>query len=650
MAEDEFEGKLAQVMATIGPMAETMVQAPRSTIEPSLLPASSTGRGAFRALEALELEGAGAEGRLRLGEMLGQGGMGIVRQAEQIALGRAVAVKTLRDEMRGEAAALELLREAWATGRLEHPNVVPVHDLGLDAEGRPVIVLKRIDGRHWGALIGDAEAVREEFGAEDLLEWNLRILVQVCNAVAFAHSHGIVHRDLKPENVMVGRFGEVYLVDWGLAVGLEDDGSGRIRLAKDATQMAGTPCYMAPEMLGGDRSEIGAQTDVYLLGGILHEIVTGQPPHQGTRLPQLLASIVRSPPSGIEGPADLVALIQEAMAYEPGDRVSGVEPFRARLQRYLRVRGSLRIAEHAGQRLETLLAELATQPGAAERMRLHGLFSECRFGFHEALGAARENASALEGLRRGAEAMARFEGRVGDPSSGLALLAGVEGVDPKLVAELEAAGSRDRAEKERLQRLDAQLDMRTGWRTRLMMVGTLGLFWTLTPLTAHFWGAIQDAGPWELVLRPIVFLGIATAIAVWGRESLTRTLINRRLVGTVLLALALQVPMAAVMVQLGIPTRIVEAQQLFHWAAITSMVALTVERRVWPAALGYLLGFALCAFWLEWRYVFMSAANLLLTINVFWIWLGSGASAAPPQSPPPGAAGPAPATPEPLDS
>ncbi|MFN7700504.1 MAG: serine/threonine-protein kinase, partial [Deltaproteobacteria bacterium] len=183
--------------------------------------------------------------------VLGVGGMGVVKLGQQRSLERAVALKSLKDGLESPSARLKLLREAWITGKLEHPNIVPVHDLGVDERGEPRIVLKRIEGASWSSLLTDRDEVRRRFDSEDLLEWNLRVLLEVARALHFAHARGIVHRDLKPENVMIGSFGEVYLVDWGLAVALEDDGTSRLPLARDATELAGTPSYMAPEQWGG---------------------------------------------------------------------------------------------------------------------------------------------------------------------------------------------------------------------------------------------------------------------------------------------------------------------------------------------------------------------------------------------------------------
>ena len=115
----------------------------------------------------------------------------------------------------------------------------------------------------------------------DLLEWNLRVLMQICQALRFAHRRGIIHRDLKPDNVMIGEFGEVYLLDWGIALSLDDDGTGRFPVQGVRT-VAGSLAYMAPEMLDEEAGKLGPWTDVYLVGSTLVEILTGHPAARST--------------------------------------------------------------------------------------------------------------------------------------------------------------------------------------------------------------------------------------------------------------------------------------------------------------------------------------------------------------------------------
>ena len=291
----------------------TLVEHPRSTIEPRT-------EGALvdaRARAGLSHHGSGADGvpGFVVRETLGEGGMGVVRAAEQVSLGRQVAVKTVKGALAGNPqVTLRLLREAWLAGRVEHPNVVPIYDLGLDDAGRPHIAMRLVEGTSWDELLRDPELVRTRHGATDALEWHLRVLVQVTQAVSRAHAKGIVHRDIKPENVMIGEFGEVYLLDWGIAVSLVADPEGRLPLAADAKEAAGTPCYMAPEMLGGPQPLIDERTAVYLLGATLHEIVTGQPPHRGAEFGDMVRSILDSTPLfPPDVPRELAAICTRAM-------------------------------------------------------------------------------------------------------------------------------------------------------------------------------------------------------------------------------------------------------------------------------------------------------------------------------------------------
>ena len=205
---------------------------------------------------------------LELHETIGEGGMGLVRSATQHALRRQVAVKTLKPDVETGEATNTLLHEALVTGRLEHPNVVPIYTLGETEHGAPIIVMKRITGVSWLQCIQNPQAA-PDFRPDDPLGWHLDIFEEVCLATHFAHSREIIHRDIKPENVMVGAFGEVYLLDWGVAVTVEEDKSGPLLHVTEATGICGTPMYMAPEMAAGESHRIGPRSDVYLLGATL---------------------------------------------------------------------------------------------------------------------------------------------------------------------------------------------------------------------------------------------------------------------------------------------------------------------------------------------------------------------------------------------
>src|SRR5436190_1069489 len=168
------DSKLAQSLdATIVPDTVTAVRAQRT----------DSGQRAAAELRDVAALSPTSASQLRRGALIAEGGMGLIHAAFQVSVGRTVAVKTLRPERRDARGEIDLLREAWITGAVEHPNVVPVHYVGLDDEGHPVVVLKKVEGVEWSKLLGDAAEVQRRFGTTDLLAWNLGILMQLLNAL-----------------------------------------------------------------------------------------------------------------------------------------------------------------------------------------------------------------------------------------------------------------------------------------------------------------------------------------------------------------------------------------------------------------------------------------------------------------------------------
>jgi serine/threonine protein kinase len=211
--------------------------------------------------------------RYTLGRLLGAGGMGAVYEAHDPALDRTVALKVLELGDEGGAFAERLVQEARILGRLEHPGIVPVHEVGTLADGRIFYAMKRVDGERL-----DAHAARVPSLAE-----RLRVFLRVAETVAFAHSRGVLHRDLTPANVMVGSFGEVLVIDWGLARALPSGpdpshraGSGAARPGTAAGSVLGTPGWMSPEQLAG--APVDERTDVYALGRLLAFLAGPAPP------------------------------------------------------------------------------------------------------------------------------------------------------------------------------------------------------------------------------------------------------------------------------------------------------------------------------------------------------------------------------------
>jgi eukaryotic-like serine/threonine-protein kinase len=585
-------------------------------------------KGALEALARLRATSAGtASERFAITGTIGVGGMGIVRQASQVALGRTVAVKTLRPDKRTDPATLDLLREAWIAGSLDHPNVVPVHDICVDESGSPLVVLKRIEGVVWNELIRDAAQVRERFGADDLLVWNLGILMQVLNAVRFAHSRGIVHRDLKPDNVMIGEFGEVYVVDWGLAVSLRDDGTGRLPLAANATQMAGTPCYMAPEMLGESDVPISELTDIYLIGATLYEILTGQPPHTGTDAVSIITSMLTSEPTfPPHVPEGLARICRRAMDPDPAGRFENAEQVRLALQGFLQHRGSALLADKARATLVELRTALE-RPGvtdAEHRQKLYRLFGACRFGFLEALSTWHRNDSARAGLEQATLAMVEYELQQGDARAAAALSADLPEPPPALRMRIDAAlraAAEEKRRVEKLARLGRQLDMSVGRRARSLAAVVLGLTFTLVPLVVIWHYGIESfATHPRLMIWNAAYLGLGTVVGFLARDALRASAINRRLYTMLMLLLGSNVALEIGLWGAGITAYESLLVHVFTWFFVAATVSVTIEKRLFPSAIGYLLAFATQSLAPEYVLYVVTTPHALLTLNMVLIW------------------------------
>jgi len=272
---------------------------------------------------------------------IGFGGMKSVLLVHDRDTGREVAMAIMPDFRERPKIDLErFVREARLTAQLEHPNIVPVHDLGIDSSGSPFFTMKYLHGQSLSAVIrklakGDAEAVHR-FSQLRLLQ----IFIRICNAIEFAHSQGICHLDIKPENVNIGDFGEVLLLDWGLARAVDPESKLVSPNAEDIDangHVKGTPGYMAPEQLRPLKEfPVGFRSDIYSLGGILYAMLALRGPLVRLPMDEILRRTTSGdiPPPSVMAPDDrhipaaLEAICQKAMALSPVDRYQTVAELR----------------------------------------------------------------------------------------------------------------------------------------------------------------------------------------------------------------------------------------------------------------------------------------------------------------------------------
>ena len=313
-------------------------------------------------------------GRYRIKGELARGGQGVVLRVWDEDLHRNLAMKVILgqgDPARGRGGTPDIpsrvvgrfLEEAQVTGQLDHPGIVPVHELGVDDDGRVYFTMKLVRGRELGEILDLVRAGREGWTQTRALG----VFLKVCEAMAYAHSKKVIHRDLKPSNVMVGRYGEVYLMDWGLARVMDGSGlsdtaaadtnrtviqtlrdeeneSGSPILTLDGT-VIGTPNYMSPEQAAGDFAAMGPHSDVYAVGAMLYQLLTGQVPYHrpGEGTPNaraVLAMLLMGPPSSIrslapETPPELEAICERAMERRFPDRYRDMGELAEDLRAYL---------------------------------------------------------------------------------------------------------------------------------------------------------------------------------------------------------------------------------------------------------------------------------------------------------------------------
>jgi len=370
--------------------------------------------------------------------------------------------------MKGAAGNVEreklnrFVREAEITAALDHPNILPIHELAVTSGGELFYSMKKVDGKAWNDIIDDNINTQDE---------NVECLLKVCDAIAFAHSKRVIHRDLKPGNIMIGGFGEVLVADWGMAVDLSKTDNFRPTAdQKDPFSFGGTPAYMSPEMAKHDWPRIGTRSDIYLLGAILYHLVQGRPPRDGRTVYEVLERARSNFYFPVNDDSGLTAVALKAMANSPSDRYATVEEFQEAIREVNRHAESSRLSEHA----DKLLAE-------ASQASDYGKFNEAIFSYRNAIDLWRDNKPAQVGLKKAKLAYSENALNRGDYDVCLETLDPQEPDEKGLYEKAKAAQLEARSREIRYRRL-----------RRFSAIGATGALAILSGLSLWLWTSIKQ--------------------------------------------------------------------------------------------------------------------------------------------------------------
>ncbi len=534
--------------------------------------------------------------------ILGEGGMGVVSAGRQTSLDRDVAVK--RPRRRSDTVATrELLREGRLTGGLQHPNIVPVHILGRDAAGTPMLVMKRIEGDTWAEALGERP--------DDLVA-HLGVLLQVCHAIEFAHDRGVIHRDLKPANVMLGRFGEVYLVDWGIALSRAE-----LHAGNPTTGIVGTPHYMAPEMLTGAADRIDERTDVYQLAALLYEMLTGRAPHAG---PGGAAAIVvrintTDPQLPDDAPRELADLCRRGLAREPDQRPQTAAAFREGLQEFLTHRVSMQLTDEALRQLD----------GLDEAEDEWAVFHAIEIALEIALREWPENLAAREALESARVDMARRTLLERDVEAAERLVADCEAPPRALVEAVIAAGIRRDRDRTDVERLRHDLDLNVEVRTRGRFAFTLGIVTASVAATfavAEHRGELVMITAHHQIVDGALALGIILVYVLLRRAGKSEAnAVNQRLWGGIVVGTIALFVHTITAPMLGIEPSGVVSHGILLGGLIFLVLAVTVDQRMAIPGVAYVTLHLVQVVHPERTFAWMVVGNLVAFCGVGVAWL-----------------------------
>jgi len=590
---------------------------------------------------------AASEGKLspeyKMGPLLAEGGMGKVCSAKQIPLHRNVVIKMLRPDKESPERKTLLLQEACLTGYLEHPNIVPIHQLGRDEDDRPMLVMKHIEGEPWSSILRKKKENPELLPEEQRsLEWHIRVLIQVCHAVEYAHSKGILHRDLKPENVMIGEFGEVYVLDWGIAASLNDAHSGLFPLVKNTESVVGTPAYIAPESLLFTEEEdviLDEKTDVYLLGAMLFHVLTGKAPHVFSSVVELYYRVLERGPFPFPNTIseELAMLCNFSMHIDRDLRPDSVKDFRLSLEAYLTNIASYQLSAEAHRlsgELEDLLEKASTEGAIssdfsnernAPNQKIYSLFWSCHFGFTQALRVSKNNKEARKGLQSLLEMMASYELHRKDVQAAAALISELPKPNPELNERLEAIHQEQLEESIRIQELkkmEFEQDVKFGKSARQAGILLLGGTFGLMSMFVHFMKVTKIYEPehYGFLVNQICFVLILASILVVWRKSLLVNKANRQMMALIAFLAVTLIIQRLIFIHRGVDVGTAGIVDMTLFFSCMVYLAITQNPFIFIAAFCYFIVVLCGVFFPDLFYLSLGFAHLIATPCLAWFW------------------------------
>lgn len=572
----------------------------------------------------------------KISEQLGEGGAGAVFLAEQTTLHRDVALKSpLSMASEGASSTAQqraqievglLMREARIMGYLEHPGIVPIHLVGRDLQGKPFVVMKRIEGETLAARIQGLD--RQARVAQR--DANLNVILDVCQALAYAHSRGIVHRDIKPENIMTGAFGEVYLLDWGIAVAVKDEVPASIP-RPNPEELVGTPAFMAPEM-ASPTHPISPKTDIYLMGGLLYFMLTGQVPHDGKDSPWaalFLAS--QSAPKTFDSsvPHELAEICNRAMTRDPADRFESVEAFRQAIISFREREAAQQLAERGRQRSAQMARLLAGEP--VDHSQVYALFGAARQALEESLRQWPDGATARSTLQEVLERMIDFEMQRDNPGAAMRLLEDLPRPNAALAARVEPAFAKFQRGQQELDQLRREMDPQVAARTKAKFWFGIGMAIAVPQLVPLMLGV--ELTPERLVGGQLALVVILAILCFVFRKRLFTTRLNRLLITSVWMPI-----MLALMMRIGVyfgagTIAFALASDLTMVALLGVYIVVNIDSRLLFGVPGYFVGAAAAMIWPAYSPWIFPLTHLLSLTAV----AGYHLLAAPPARPAPSA-------------